>query len=178
MPASTSVRSTVVRDAAFGDLEREFAVTRRVLERCPQEHYQWKPHEKSMSLGRLAMHVATLPQWMADCLKSDHFDMASSPTMRFEPTDSEDLLRTFDGQASAVKRAMTETDDASLEGMWTLRNEDEIVFSQPRGRVLRVWCLNHMIHHRAQLCVYLRVLDVPVPVVYFNSVDEPEWEFS
>jgi uncharacterized damage-inducible protein DinB len=178
MPASTSVRSTAIRDAAFADLDREFAVTRRVLERCTQEHYQWKPHEKSMSLGRLAMHVATLPQWMADALKSDYFDMASSPTMRFEPSDREDLLRTFDAQASAVKRALAETDDAALEGMWSLRNEDEIVFSQPRSRVLRVWCLNHMIHHRAQLCVYLRVLDVPVPVVYFNSADEPEWEFS
>jgi uncharacterized damage-inducible protein DinB len=176
MPALAS--GTAVRDVAFGDLERELSMTRRVLERCPEEHYGWKPHEKSMSLGRLAMHVATLPQWMADTIKSDHFDMSSSPTIRFEPSDRADLLQTFDSQANAVRRAMAELDDAGLAQHWQLRNGDEVLFSEPRSKVLRMWCLNHMIHHRAQLCVYLRLLDLPVPAVYFNSADEPEWVFA
>lgn len=175
MPALDA--SKVVRDVAFADLERELSVTRRVLERLPQEHYGWKPHEKSMSLGRLAMHVATLPQWMADTLKRDYFDMSSSPTMRFEPSNKADLLQTFDSQANAVRRAMAELDDARLDQKWQLRNGDEVLFSEPRSRVLRMWCISHMIHHRAQLCVYLRMLDVPVPAVYFNSADEPEWVF-
>jgi uncharacterized damage-inducible protein DinB len=176
MPASA--RATAVRDVAFADLDRELSVTRRVLERCPEEHYNWKPHEKSMNLGRLAMHVATLPQWMCDTIKRDHFDMSSSPTIRFEPSDRADLLQTFDTQAGAVRRAMAELDDAGLAQTWELRNGDEVLFSEPRSQVLRMWCLNHMIHHRAQLCVYLRLLDVPVPAVYFNSADEPEWVFA
>jgi uncharacterized damage-inducible protein DinB len=173
-----AAHKTEIRDIAFGDLDRELSVTRRVLERCPQEHFGWKPHEKSMSLGRLAMHVATLPQWMADTAKRDFFDMSSSPTMRFEPTGHADLLQTFDAQAAAVRRAMAEINDDGLAHNWQLRNGEEALFSQPRASVLRVWCLNHMIHHRAQLCVYLRLLDVPVPAVYFNSADEPEWVFA
>jgi uncharacterized damage-inducible protein DinB len=166
------------KDAAFCDLKREFEVTRRVLDRLPEDKFAWKPHEKSMNLGRLAMHVATLPQWMRETLEKDGMDMANPPKMRVDPDNRADLLTTFDEHAAAVNAALARSDDASLERHWTLRQGDQVLVSQPRVEILRVWCLNHLIHHRAQLCVYLRLLNVPVPAVYFNSADEPEWVFS
>jgi uncharacterized damage-inducible protein DinB len=165
-------------EIAFIDLERELAATRRVLERLPEQHLAWKPHEKSMSLGRLAMHVATLPQWAADTLTKDGLDMQQPPQMRTEPNDVADILQTFDEQAAAVRAALAKTDDATLAATWTLQSGDQVLYSNTRSFVLRVWCVNHMIHHRAQLCVYFRLLNVPVPAVYFNSADEPDWNFN
>ena len=163
---------------AFGDLDREITVTRKVLERLPEEKFAWKPHEKSMSLGNLAMHVAGLLQWMLDTLDRDELDMATIEPPRSNPTGLEDVLETFDKNVVAVKDAMMRMDDESLARTWTLRNGPTILHQQPRAQIVRVWCLNHMIHHRAQLCVLLRLLNVPVPAVYFNSADEPEWVFT
>jgi len=172
------MQSIALKETAFCDLERELDVTRKVLERIPAAQFGWKPHEKSMNFGRLAMHVATIPQWMLNTLETDELDFANPPKMRNEPTSSEDLLSTFDGQAAAVKRALAQVDDAALERTWTLRNGDQILHRNSKLKILRLWCLNHMIHHRAQLCLYLRLLNVPVPAVYFNSADEPQWVFD
>ena len=87
-------------------------------------------------------------------------------------------LQFFDGNVAKLREAMAKMDDAALAKPWTVRNGATILHTQPRGEILRVWCLNHMIHHRAQLCVLLRLLDVPVPAVYFNSADEPAWVFT
>jgi len=173
-----TMQTTSARDIAFCDLDRELKVTRKVLERLPPEQFKWKPHEKSMNLGRLAMHVATLPQWMLTTLEQDELDMANPPKMRSEPDSGDDLLATFDGHAASVKAALARTDDAALERSWTLRQGDQVMHRDSKARILRLWCLNHMVHHRAQLCVYLRLLNVPVPAVYFNSVDEPQWMFD
>jgi uncharacterized damage-inducible protein DinB len=166
------------KELAFIDIDREIAVTRRVLERLPEKDFAWKAHEKSMNLGRLAMHVANLLQWTVDTLDRDELDMASPSKMRNEPTSLADVLETFETNAKAVARAMEKTDDARLRGTWTLRQGDQVLVAEPRARILRVWCLNHLVHHRAQLCVYLRLLGEPVPAVYFNSADEPEWVFT
>jgi uncharacterized damage-inducible protein DinB len=174
----STMQSIALKEMAFCDLERELDVTRKVLERIPAAQFGWKPHEKSMNFGRLAMHVATIPQWMLNTLETDELDFANPPKMRNEPTSSEDLLSTFDGQAAAVKRALAQVDDAALERTWTLRNGDQILHRNSKLKILRLWCLNHMIHHRAQLCLYLRLLNVPVPAVYFNSADEPQWVFD
>jgi uncharacterized damage-inducible protein DinB len=163
---------------AFVDLQREIDTTRRVLERLPEDQFAWKPHEKSMSLGRLAMHVATLLQWFLTTLQFDELDLASPPQIPTEPTNRDDLLRTFEQNAAAVTQAFERIDDAALNRTWTLRNSEQVLFSQSRAKVLRVWCLSHLIHHRAQLCVYLRLLNIPVPAVYFNSAAEPEWVFA
>ena len=176
MSATQSPES--VKDIAFCDLQRELNVTRKVLERLPPDQFDWKPHEKSMNLGRLAMHVATIPQWMLTTIENDELDFAKPPKIRMEPESREDLLATFDGNASAVKGALGRIDDAELERTWTLRNGDQILHRNSKLNILRLWCLNHMIHHRAQLCIYLRLLNVPVPAVYFNSADEPEWVFD
>ena len=172
------MKSPTAKELAFIDIDREIAVTRRVLERLPEKHFAWKAHEKSMNLGRLAMHVANLLQWTVDTLDRDELDMASPPKMRNEPTSLADVTETFEKNAKAVAEAMERTDDARLAGTWTLRQGDEVLVAAPRARILRVWCLNHLVHHRAQLCVYLRLLGEPVPAVYFNSADEPEWVFA
>jgi uncharacterized damage-inducible protein DinB len=163
---------------AFVDLQREIAVTRRVLERLPEKHFAWKVHEKSMSLGRLATHVATLLQWFHDTLTKDELDMNVPPVMPIEAKTTDELLRILDDNAAAVQTAMAVADPEALLRTWTLRQGEKVLVQQPRANILRVWCLNHLIHHRAQLCVYLRILNVPVPAVYFNSADEPDWIFT
>ncbi len=175
---TTMTKSGPVKDIAFGDLQRELAVMRRVLERLPEEHFAWKPHEKSMHLGRLAMHVATLPQWMLTTIQQDALDMSSPPQMRMEPNDKADLLRTFDHHVEELNRAMADLDDATLAKTWSLKQGEKTLHSDTKAKILRVWCVNHMVHHRGQLCLYLRMLNVPVPAVYFNSTDEPEWKFE
>lgn len=176
MPDATPPSS--LKSLAFADLDRELTVTRRVLERLPADKFGWQPHAKSMTIGRLAMHVANLPRWLADTLERDEFDMAAPPKMRNEPHDLADVLQTFDDNAAAVTAAMARTDDAALARDWALRQGEKLLFSESKALVVRRWCLSHLIHHRAQLCVYLRLHDVPVPAVYFNSADEPEWVFA
>jgi uncharacterized damage-inducible protein DinB len=163
---------------ALIDVEREIAVTRKVLQRLPAGQLGWQVHPKSMNLGRLAMHVVNLLQWSIDTLERDGLDMATTPPMRDEPVDVVDILRTFDQKAAALRAALARLDEAALSRPWTLRHGDQVIFAESRAKILRVWCLNHLVHHRAQLCVYLRLLNVPVPAVYFNSADEPEWVFE
>ena len=163
---------------SFCDLEREIATTRKVLERLPEARFAWKVHEKSMPLGNLALHVANLLQWMLDTLQRDSLDLASPPKMRREPENLADVLNTFDANAAAVRQAMDRMTPQLLKATWTIRQGEKVLYSNSRAFVLRVWCLNHLIHHRGQLCVYLRLLNLPVPTVYFNSADEPEWRFE
>src|SRR4051794_15782555 len=112
--------SAAIRDLAFGDIEREIAVTRRVLERLPAGKFDWKAHDKSMSLGQLALHVANLLQWTLDTLERDGFDMESPPpAMRTKPNDLADVLETFDRNAAAVKAALARTDDETLQREWS-----------------------------------------------------------
>ncbi len=168
----------ILTKLGFGDIERELTVTRRVLERLPEAKFGWKPHEKSMPLGRLVMHVANLVDWATGTLATDGFDMQSPPKMRQEPTGLADVLETFDRNVAALREAMSRTTDERLAAQWTLRNGEQILYQRDRATVLRVWCLSHLVHHRGQLCLLLRLLDVPVPAVYFNSADEPEWKFE
>lgn len=161
--------------AAFGDLEHELATTRRVLERIPEEHFAWKPHEKSMSLGRLSSHVANLVQWSVMTLQTEGFDLAATPPPLDVPASRAELLGQFDQNVEALRGALGQADEAALRHPWTLRKGERVILSTPRVAVMRTMCLNHMIHHRAQLCVYLRLLDLPVPQVYGPSADEPDF---
>lgn len=162
---------------AFGDLERELAFTRIVLERLPEEKFAWKPHEKSMSLGQLAVHVAQLPEWARVTIAQDELDAANAPRLA-ELHTREELLALFDANAHALREAVANFDVARWHGPWTMRNGEQVFVTRPRDFVYRIWCVNHLIHHRGQLCVYLRLLDIPVPTVYFNSADAPEWLFE
>lgn len=163
---------------AFVDLERELSVTRTVLERLPEEHYGWKPHEKSMTLGRLASHVADLPGWMLVTLTHDELDFAASPPPPPPSSTRDDLLARFDKNVAAVRDAVARFEPATFNREWTLRNGQQVLTTRPKDYVYRVWCINHLIHHRAQLCLYLRLLNVAVPTVYFNTADDPSWVFA
>ena len=166
------------KEIAFGDLERELKITRTVLERLPEAHYGWKSHEKSMSLGSLALHTAELPAWITATIAYEELDAAKAPAPPAELKSCAELLVRFDRNALNAREAVARFDMANFDKPWTMRNGDQVIVIRPRSMVYRVWCINHMIHHRAQLCVYLRLLNVPVPTVYFNTADEPDWVFD
>ena len=157
---------------ATGDLERELAITRRMLERVPEEHLAWKPHEKSMSLGTLAAHLANLLWWQTTTLERDEFDVAAPQPPRTAPESREALLQAFDEKAAVLREALARTDEAALASPWTLRRGDHIIFTMPKAAVLRSFGISHIVHHRGQLSVYLRLLDVPVPPSYGPTADE------
>ena len=158
---------------AFGDFEHELAGARRVLERVPEEHLAWKPHPKSFSLGELATHVATIPFWGTMTLQTEELDFAQPQPPNPVATSREELLARFDKNAADALAAMEAAEPAAFGQPWTLRVGEKVIFSQPRAGVMRGFVISHLIHHRAQLAVYLRLLDVPVPALYGPSADEP-----
>jgi uncharacterized damage-inducible protein DinB len=154
------------------EFDREMSVVRTVLARVPDDKLDWKPHVKSFSLGELATHVANLPQWGAMSIAQSELDLAGTPRTTALPSRAA-MLDTFDANVTAARAALAGKTDAELLAPWTLKRNGKTVFSMPKTAVFRAWTLNHLIHHRAQLCVYLRLLDQPVPSVYGPSADEP-----
>jgi uncharacterized damage-inducible protein DinB len=165
MPAS-------LKALALGDLEQELATTRSALERIPDEHLAWKPHEKSFSLGALGAHLANLPMWMTMTLAENGFDLASAPPPRSEPGSKAEILAAFDAHVADLRERVAGATDAILGEDWTLRNGDDVMWTRPKGGVFRTFGISHLVHHRAQLGVYLRQLDVPVPSAYGPTADE------
>ncbi len=161
-------------DPYLMEFDRECATTRKVLSRVPGDKLAWKPHAKSYSLGQLANHIAGLPHWIAGSLLPGEFDMAKagSDGAPKQPASAEAVLETFDASVAAAKAAMAQLDDARAMGAWTLRNGDKVIMEMPRIALVRTILLNHSIHHRGQLSVYLRLLDVAVPAIYGPSADE------
>lgn len=151
------------------EFDQEMATTRRLLERVPDEKGQWKPHEKSFPLGFLAQLVALMPGWIANSLTEPHIDLATTEGYSFQPTAQ--LVSAFDGNVSAARAALQSVTGAALAEPWALRHGDNVLFTSPRGPVVRMH-LSHLIHHRGQLTVYLRELDVPIPSIYGPSADE------
>jgi uncharacterized damage-inducible protein DinB len=162
----------------FNDLQRELKVTRAVLDRLPPEKFDWKPHARSMSLGQLASHVADLPGWALGTIGKDEMDASASPHSTETLKTRDQLLERFDKNVAALREAVKNFDAQTIDAPWTMRNGDQVIVTRPRSTVYRIWCINHMIHHRGQLCLYLRLLDVPVPTVYFNTADDPAWVFE
>ena len=156
----------------LGDLDHELKTTRRVFERLPDEHFDWQPHEKSMALGALAAHIVNLVAWMRWMVEDDHYDLAATPPPRDVPTNRQEMLDEFDDNAEKAKAALAGLDEGRFFDSWALRKGDHVIFEQPRVAVLRGMGLNHILHHRAQLTVYYRLLGIPVPSVYGPSADE------
>lgn len=154
------------------ELDHEMSGTRRVLERVPLERYDWAPHAKSFSLGRLANHLAGLPRWGSIALTTKEFDLAQGGTAPSDFRTREELVAGFDRNLAATRTALAGTSDEALHEAWTLRNGTHPIFTLPRLAALRNLVLNHNVHHRGQLTVYLRLLDVPVPGLYGPSADE------
>lgn len=158
-------------ESLLGEMEQEAGATRRTLERVPGDKLDWRPHEKSMPLGRLACHVATIPGSWAEMLSRDSLDVDEIEPAQTAKS-SEELLRLFDESLATAKDIMTAMDDTRATGTWTVLVGDQKILEAPRVACFRMYALNHWYHHRAQLGVYLRLLDIPVPSVYGPSADD------
>lgn len=165
-----------IAEVLLPELDQEMAGTRRTLERVPMDRVDWRPHEKSMAMGYLAGHIAELPKWAVLGLKEDSFDLAppdGEPYRSPEHESVESLLADFDANLSEARVAISAAPDEAFGEEWTLLRGGETLFTMPRLSVVRTFVLNHMVHHRGQLTVYLRLNGVPVPGLYGPSADEP-----
>jgi len=156
-------------DSMLAEFDLEMATTRRVLERVPSDKGQWKPHEKSFALGHLAQLVAWMPGWLTNALTQTELDLAGAGGYSFEKTDT--LLEVFDRNVAEARAAMQTATEEQLQVPWTLKRGDMVLWNAPRSVVVRQH-INHLVHHRGQLTVYLRLLDIPVPSIYGPSADE------
>lgn len=152
------------------EFDQEAASTRLLLERVPVQDADWKPHPKSMALGALAVHVANLAAWLGMTLTSTELDIAVSPPPA-PFTTVEALLAAFDKNVAASRAALARADDADFAVPWSLKSGDQVHFTLPRAVIVRSFILSHLIHHRAQLGVYLRLRDVPLPPCYGPTAD-------
>lgn len=158
-------------DALLPEFDHEMTVTRKLLERVPEDRFDWKPHQKSMSLGQLAQHVATIPMWGSVTLTQPEFDAAGQPGL--PPAKGRaDLLALFDKHVQDTRAALVGRSDAEMMAPWALKNGGKVIFSMPKAAVWRSFVLSHLVHHRGQLSVYLRMHDVPLPSMYGPSADE------
>jgi uncharacterized damage-inducible protein DinB len=151
------------------EFDREMATTRRLLERVPDRQGEWKPHPKSFCLGHLALLVAWMPGWITNAARESTLDLAKAPGYSIEPTAK--LLALFDTNVREARKALAGTSDADLAATWTLTRGDAVFMSMPKREVIRLH-LDHLIHHRGQLTVYLRLRDVPLPPIYGPTADE------
>ncbi|MBP1771464.1 MAG: DinB superfamily protein [Holophagaceae bacterium] len=161
--------------ALLPEFTQEMAGLRRVIERIPAGRMDYKPHAKCFSLGDLANHLVEIPGWTVSTLTMDELDLSDPDLVAKRPAPSQDaagLLRTLDAGVEKALAVLAQTSDATFGENWTLKNEGQALFTMPRATVLRSFVLNHVIHHRAQLGLYLRLLEVPVPALYGPSADE------
>ncbi|MBZ5856220.1 DinB family protein [Flavihumibacter profundi] len=161
-----------MNSALIAEFKQESANTRKMLERVPQEHFDWKPHEKSMTLKRLALHVAEMTRWATITIKQDELDFSADYPKTPPINHTEDILSLFDQLKAEALEALENVTDEELGRNWTLKNGSHVFFTLPKGAVLRSMVFNHIIHHRGQLSVYLRMNNVAVPGLYGPSADE------
>jgi len=161
-----------IAQGLLAEFDVEMANTRRTLERIPLDKLEWKPDPRSMTLGRLAAHVAEMPGWAALTLTTDELDFAAGGYTPAMATSQEQLLEIADKNAAAARAAIAATSDADFMKPWTLRQGDQIFFTMPKIAVIRGMVMNHTVHHRGQLTVYYRMNGVPVPALYGPSADE------
>ena len=162
-----------IAELLLPEVEQEMATTRRVLERVPDDKLAWKPHDRSWSMGELASHIANSIKWTEMTMNHTEFDLGSVPLdqMNQLAKSRAELLAWFDANAAAARQALGKS-DADYLVPWTLRHGAQQFFTMPRYHCIRSYLLNHIVHHRAQLGVYLRLNDIPVPAMYGPSADE------
>ncbi|HUL73078.1 MAG TPA: DinB family protein [Vicinamibacterales bacterium] len=162
-----------LKDWLLPEFDHEMAITRRLLERVPDAAFDWKPHDKAFGLGSLATHIAVLPHWGLAILNHDKHDM---PGTNGQSTPARatraDVLDLFDRHVAEVRRGLVNCNDADLAAPWTLTQSGRVVMSMPRASAFRSFLLSHVIHHRGQLSIYLRMQNVPLPPIYGPSADE------
>lgn len=162
-------------DALLPEFDQEMANTRKTLERVPDDKLGWKPHEKSGTMGWLAAHVANIPEWATLTIKQDSLDLQPkgiAPQPRPTPQSRKELLDNFDKNVAGARAAIAGASDEHMFKPWTLLKNGQTLITMPRVACLRGFVMNHLIHHRAQLGVYLRLNNIPVPALYGPSADE------
>lgn len=159
-----------IGQSLLSEFDQEMATTRRLLERVPTDKGTWKPHAKSFPLGHLAQLVATMPGWSTRTIRDRRIDLSAGPGYKFQTTES--LLEQFDKLVAEARAAIAGASDDDMNGTFSLTMGDKVLFSAPIGVTVRQ-NLNHLYHHRGQLTVYLRELDVPIPSIYGPTADEP-----
>ncbi len=160
-----------ISKALLPEFDQEIASTRKTLERINDGIWEFKPHEKSPTLGWLAGHIANLPTWTVMAIGTRSLDMATSPRTP-KLANKADLLYAFETNVQTAREALESASDECLIGPWSLLNDGKEIFTMPRVALLRSFVMNHLIHHRAQLGVYLRLNDIAVPAIYGPSADE------
>jgi uncharacterized damage-inducible protein DinB len=163
-----------IKDALLPEYDHEIGATRRLFERVPETDFAWKPHEKSYSLGELSAHIANIPNWLGPTFDYTEFDAATLPDSARPtvPASRAELLQRFDDTARKGRARLDDQSDATMAAAWTFKNGGYEVFTMPRAAVVRSFIMNHMIHHRGQLTVYLRLRNVPLPSIYGPTADE------
>jgi uncharacterized damage-inducible protein DinB len=160
-----------MKDGLLADYDHELGATRRMLERVPDDKLGWRPHDKSMSLGELSTHLGNIPSWATAILNVNGFDLSDTPPPPPARTSRADILAFFD-ESTQRTRALMDLTDAQYVARWTLKRDGHELFSVPRIAAFRTFVIHHIIHHRGQLSVYLRLNDIPLPPIYGPSADE------
>ncbi len=161
-----------IAQSFLGEFDHEMANTRKMLERAPSGNPEWRPHEKSFTISRLAGHVAELPRFVINTMKEDGLDLKPGDYTPFYAKSAKEALEKFDPLVKEARAAIAAASDEDFMKNWTFKFDGQTVFVMPRVAVLRSFCMNHLIHHRAQLTVYYRLNNVPVPALYGPSADE------
>ncbi len=161
-----------INQAFLGELQHENNNTKRLLERVPDEKLGWKPHDKSMSMGQLASHIAEMGTWIQTTLTQPELDFSTGDYKPFHGSSMEEIIKTHDEKMALAMEAIQAASDEVMMTPWKMRNGDQIILDMPRAAVLRGTILNHLYHHRGQLTVYLRMNDIPLPAMYGPSADE------
>ncbi|HET7275171.1 MAG TPA: DinB family protein [Longimicrobiaceae bacterium] len=161
-----------LKELPLADVEVEIASTRRILERLPDDRLTWKPHEKSRTIGDLGAHLADIVGSQVVVITEDEMDAAARPFARADPGNKAEILKAFDENVAQLKTALENVDESALTRDWTFRFGDHVIFTSPKLVAFRSFGISHIAHHRGQLTVYLRLLDLPVPSIYGPSADE------
>ena len=172
MSTSAASVSNNLSSILIAEIEQEAKVTRTCLERVPAEKFDWKPHEKSMEFRKLAVHVAEMFSWTAATLQAPELDFAKWEYKPVEPQTTEELVQYLDKCVAEAIDVLRNTPDEVFMDNWTMRNGETVYFTLPKAAVMRSFVMNHIIHHRGQLSVYLRLNDIAVPSIYGPSADE------
>lgn len=158
-----------IADTLLPEFDQEMATTRRLLERVPTEKGTWKPHPKSFSLGHLTQLVSGMPGWITNAVTETSLDLGAYPGYSYEKTEA--LLKVFDKHVKEARKAIASAKDSDFQVPWSLKNGSQVFFTAPRAVIVRQ-TINHLVHHRGQLTVYLRLIDVPIPSIYGPTADE------
>jgi uncharacterized damage-inducible protein DinB len=163
-----------IKDSLLPEFDHEMGTTRRVLERIPVADLAWRPHEKSFTLGQLASHIANIPHWVNAIVDNSVFDLATvgEDARPKQPTELAPILASFDAEVKNSRAKLDVQTDPAMLSTWTMKQGDHEIMTMPKVAVLRSFIMNHLIHHRGQLTVYLRLRNVPLPSVYGPTADE------